>query len=860
MNDQTNKYVTKRSGVTQLFNKRKILKRVSQLAGDLDVDVSMVGTDVSTQIYNKITTYEIDDLTARVCVNKQFYHPDYEVLASKICVNNLHKTTESNYVKVAEKMYNYVNTGNKHSPRLSQYFIKQVLKFGDKLNSILDYTLDYNLNYFGVKTLEKSYLCKLDGKIVERPQHLFLRLAIQFAFNPHGDIDLGYVKKVYDNLAHKRYSHASPTMYNAGTPIPQMASCFLLYMDDSIEGIFDTLKRCAIISKECGGIGLSIAEVRNKGSYIGGTHGVSDGIVPMLRIFNNTSTYVNQGSRRKGAYAMYLEPWHPDIMAFLDITKNHGLEELRARDLFIGMWIPDLFMKCVFENKPWYLMDPSVSKGLVDSWGEDFNTLYNRYVSEDKFIRKVNARDVWNAILIAQVETGTPYMLYKDTCNSLSNHNHLGTIKSSNLCTEIIEYTDKDTIASCNLASLSLPSVLHYPPIPFSSDSLVYLIVKPDSNCPFCGLAKDILTKRDIKFRTVTLEQNEGLEQVDYQMTKSYPRVLVVHPEKQKVIKDYSYTELWEDLREIIDYKQLQSLTAGLVQNLNRVINCSHYPLDEIKTNNLQSRPLGIGVSGLADLFMRLRIPYTSDQATTVNKRVFENIYYGAIKESINQAKIHGPYDQYEGSQMSNGTFHFEWDTVLCPDDLTLEWGPLRCKLIKYGIRNSLLIALMPTASTAQIIGNTECIEAPTSNLYTRRVLAGEFTVTNTPLIRDLIASGLWDDDIRNQFTVHRGSIQNIPAIPKYIKDIYKTIWELDTKKYLQMAVDRAPYICQHQSLNVWLDHPTMKDLTKIHFFIWKNKLKGSYYIRCKAKGDAQQVGVDYDTQQKYVSCESCSA
>jgi ribonucleoside-diphosphate reductase alpha chain len=643
----------------------------------------------------------------------------------------------------------------------------------DRIDSAIIYERDYHFDYFGFKTLERSYLLRMHGKIAERPQHMFMRVAI--GIHKH-DIDAAI--ETYNLMSEKWFIHATPTLFNAGTPKPQMSSCFLLSMkEDSIDGIFETLKRCAVISQSAGGIGINIHSIRATGSYIKGTNGASNGIIPMLRVFNDTARYVDQGGgKRKGAFAVYLEPWHADVFEFLDLRKNHGKEEMRARDLFLALWVSDLFMKRVEDNADWSLFCPHEAKGLDECYGEAFEKLYTQYEQEGKARKTIPARDLWNAILEAQIETGTPYLLYKDAANEKSNQKNLGTIKCSNLCTEIMEYTAPDEVAVCNLASISLPRFVE--------------------NGQF-------------------------------------------------------------------DFNRLYEISRIVTRNLNKVIDGNYYPVAEAEYSNRRHRPIGIGVQGLADAFMLLRLPFDSADAALLNQNIFETIYFGAMSASMELAKEQGAYETFPGSPLSQGQFQFDlWNVT--PSD-RWDWESLKKDVMQYGVRNSLLLAPMPTASTSQILGNNECFEPYTSNIYNRRVLSGEFAVVNKHLLKDLITLGLWNDSMKNRLIAENGSVQNIPEIPADLKEIYKTVWEIKQRSIIDMAADRGAYICQSQSLNLFVDQPNFAKLTSMHFHAWRKGLKtGMYYLRTKAAADAIKFTVDVaalnrpqiqELQQSEIAC-----
>ena len=769
----------------------KITARIKKLCYGLNevVDPVKVAMKVIEGLYDGVTTSELDNLAAEVAATMTVQHPDYALLASRIAVSNLHKNTKKSFSETMKDLYTYINpkTGEK-APLIADDVYQIIDANKEVLDSSIIYDRDFNYDYFGFKTLERSYLLKLDGKIAERPQHMLMRVSLGI----HKE-DIDAAIETYNLMSEKWFTHATPTLFNSGTPKPQMSSCFLLTMkDDSIDGIYDTLKQCAKISQSAGGIGLSIHNVRAKGTYIKGTNGTSNGIVPMLRVFNDTARYVDQGGgKRKGSFAVYMEPWHADIFDFLDLKKNHGKEEQRARDLFYALWTPDLFMKRVEEDGDWTLMCPHECPGLYDTYGEEFEALYTKYEQEGKGRKTIKARDLWNAILESQIETGTPYMMYKDAANKKSNQQNLGTIRSSNLCTEIIEYTSPDEVAVCNLASLALP----------------------------------------------------------------------------KFVIDGKF-----------DHQKLFDITYTVTKNLNKVIDQNYYPVPEAKNSNMRHRPIGLGVQGLADAFILLRLPFDSEEAKQLNKDIFETIYYAAMTASKDLAKEFGPYETFKGSPVSKGIFQFDmWGVT--PSD-RWEWDILKEEVKKYGVRNSLLVAPMPTASTSQILGNNECFEPYTSNIYTRRVLSGEFIVVNKHLLRDLNKLGLWNDDMKNRIMAANGSIQNIDEIPQNLKEIYKTVWEIKQRTLIDMAADRGAFICQSQSLNVFMENPNFAKLTSMHFHAWRKGLKtGMYYLRTKAARDAIKFTLERaasqgnptaktaEEQQAEISCsldnpdacESCS-
>uniref|UniRef100_A0A8H7XPM7 Ribonucleoside-diphosphate reductase n=1 Tax=Psilocybe cubensis TaxID=181762 RepID=A0A8H7XPM7_PSICU len=736
----------------------KITARIWKLSYGLDqnfIDPVEVTQKVVAGVYQGVTTVELDNLAAETAAYLTTKHPDYAVLAARIAISNLHKETKKNFSQVISDLYHYVNPKNgRPAGMISQETYEVVRDNAELLDSAIIYNRDFSYNYFGFKTLERSYLLRINGRVAERPQHMIMRVAVGI----HGR-DLEKVIETYNLMSERYFTHASPTLFNAGTPNPQLSSCFLVCMkDDSIEGIYDTLKNCAMISKTAGGIGINIHNIRATGSYIAGTNGYSNGIVPMLRAYDATARYVDQGgNKRPGAFAIYLEPWHPDVFEFLDLRKNHGKEEARARDLFYALWIPDLFMKRVEANADWTLFCPSEAPNLHEVYGTEFEELYAKYEKEGRGRKTVSAQKLWYAILEAQIETGGPFMVYKDHANNKSNQKNLGTIKSSNLCTEILEYSSPDETAVCNLASLALPTFI--------------------------------------------------------------------------VNGEY-------------DFKKLHEVTKVVTYNLNKIIDVNYYPIPEARRSNMRHRPIGVGVQGLADAFMALRMPFDSPAAKELNIKIFETIYHGALEASSELAERDGPYETWMGSPAQQGQLQYDmWGVT--PTDLW-DWASLKERIARTGLRNSLLLAPMPTASTSQILGNNECFEPYTSNIYTRRVLAGEFQVVCPWLLRELVDLGLWDDNMKNMIIAHNGSIQNIPNIPDDVKAIYKTVWEISQKKVLDLAADRGAFICQSQSLNVHLQSPTLGQLTSMHFYGWKKGLKtGMYYLRTRPAAQAIQFTVD---------------
>ncbi len=750
-------YVNKRNGKKETIKFDKVTARIEKLSYSLSpmVNAIDVAKKVIEGIYDGVPTTELDNLAAETAASLATRHPDYAILASRIAVSNLHKNTIKSFSETMRKMYNYIDKSNgKKTPLLADDVWQIIEENAELLDSTIIYDRDFAFDYFGFKTLEKSYLLKIDGKIVERPQHMFMRVAIGIH-----KADIDSVIATYNLLSERWFTHATPTLFNAGTPKAQMSSCFLLTMkEDSIDGIYDTLKQTAKISQSAGGIGLAIHDIRATGSYIGGTNGTSNGIVPMLRVFNDTARYVDQGGgKRKGAFAIYLEPWHADVFSFLDLRKNHGKEEMRARDLFFALWICDLFMKRVEADGEWSLFCPNEAPGLSDCFGEAFETLYTKYEAEGRARKTIKAQELWFAILDSQIETGTPYMLYKDAANSKSNQQNLGTIKSSNLCTEIIEYTSPDEVAVCNLASIALPRFV---------------------------------------------------------------------------------------INGNFDQQKLYEVTYQATLNLNKIIDNNYYPVEEARHSNLRHRPIGLGVQGLADVFILLRLPFESDLAKMLNKNIFETIYFAAMTASKDLAIKEGAYETFHGSPLSKGKFQFDlWNEQ--PSN-RWDWDGLRKEVMEHGVRNSLLLAPMPTASTSQILGNNECFEPYTSNIYSRRVLSGEFIIVNKHLLKDLVSLGLWNNDMKNRIIAANGSIQKITEIPADLKELYKTVWEIKQRNLIDMAADRGAFICQSQSLNLFVDNPTTSKLTSMHFYGWKKGLKtGMYYLRSQAATQAVQFTIE---------------
>ena len=779
-------YVTKRKGQKEIVSFDKILNRIKKVGEEVGIKINCTSLVIKVidQLYDGISSTKIDELLGEQCASMSSIHPDYNTLAGKITVSNHHKNTSDTFSCVMKQLYDYTDKHGKHSPLVSKELYDIVSSEPGKFDELCDYNRDYLIDYFGFKTLERSYLMSIDKVTVERPQHMWLRVSIGIHSN-----NFNRVCETYGYMSRKYFTHATPTLFNAGTPHPQLSSCYLLAMeDDSIDGIFNTLKDCATISKWAGGIGLHIHNVRASGSHINGTNGSSNGIVPMLRVFNNTAKYVDQGGgKRNGSFAIYLEPWHADVEMFLQMRKNHGDEELKARDLFYALWVPDLFMERVKSDGEWCLMCPDECPGLSDVWGAKFAELYETYEKSGKIRKRMKARDLWFQIMDAQMETGTPYLLYKDACNKKSNQQNVGTIKSSNLCSEIIEYSDSNETAVCNLASIALPS---------------FVDCRPDSTI-------------------------------------------------------------------FIDYDKLHEVTKVITYNLNRIIDVNFYPTEKTRVSNMRHRPIGIGVQGLADLFMMMNVAFKSDEAKEINKKLFETIYHAALEKSCEMAQEEGAYETFAGSPASNGSLQFDlWGAQASS---RYDWEALKQKIKDCGLRNSLLLAPMPTASTSQILGFNECIEPITSNIYNRRTLAGEFILANKYLMNDLIRLDLWNEKVKNSIIANNGSIQHIDIIPEEIREKYRTVWEIPMRHLIDMAADRGVYICQSQSLNLWIEDPNYSTLTSMHFYSWSKGLKtGIYYLRRRGKHQAQKFTIEPEKQENKEGqlyeetedeiCEMCSA
>jgi len=902
-------HVTKRNGKTETVSFDKILSRVKNLGleHNITINYTTLVIKVIDQLFDGICTSRIDELTAEQAASMSTIHPDYSNLASALVISNLHKNTQNSFSKSMNLLYNFTDSNNNHSPLLAKNIISVINRESEYFDNIIDYNRDYLIDYFGFKTLERAYLIHTNGTVIERPQDMWLRVAICI----HMD-DLVAVKQTYDLMSQKYFTHATPTLFNAGTPRPQLSSCFLIAMEsDSVDGIYNTLKECANISKWAGGIGLHIHNIRAKGSHIRGTNGTSNGIVPMLNVFNKTARYIDQGGgRRNGSFAIYIEPHHPDIEDFLDLRKNHGDEELRARDLFYALWISDLFMERVKTNAKWSLFCPDQSPGLDDCYGDAFKLLYEKYESEGKYARQILARDLWIKILDAQMETGTPYMLYKDAANKKSNQQNIGTIKSSNLCAEIIEYSNENETAVCNLASIALNRFVVETVSPFKGSIVIYT----KDNCSWCILLKALLKRKNVEFQEIKLSSAEEFMEFKTKLNvKTVPQLL----HQDRLIGGFN--DVLNLLKNKYDYEELYRVTKVVANNLNKVIDINYYPTEKTKRSNLYHRPIGIGVQGLADTFIMMDIAYHSDHAKELNKKIFETIYFAALEKSnelammrnndmqflyneyfdswsfktdhdlcqeyiiddfsnasssstieneeritqllekykpikreiirtVDNTKIDseyfGAYSSFDGSPASKGVLQFDmWNVT--PSD-RYNWSNLKSQIMKYGLRNSLLVAPMPTASTSQILGNNECFEPITSNIYSRRTLAGEFVLTNKYLIKELLELGIWNNDIKNNIILNKGSIQYIDNIPQFIKDKYKIVWEIPMKHLIDMSKDRGAFVCQSQSLNLWMEDPDAKSLTNMHFYAWNAGLKtGIYYLRRKPKHDPQQFTIE---------------
>lgn len=892
--------VTKRNGESETVSFDKVTNRLRILCNLkpklTEVNFVEIAQKVISRIYDGVHTYELDELAAQQCTQKGVDHIEYNDLASRIAISNNQKSTSPSFSETIYMLYNNVDVNGKPSPLIADDVYRFVIKNKNKLNDYIDYSRDFNFDYFALKTLEKAYLMKLKGQVVERIQHLFMRVSVGLYPTSMRD-----VLETYDLLSNKYFIHATPTLFHSGTPRPQLLSCFLLGVGDSVVGMYNAIKNCALISKWAGGIGCHIHSVRGKNSIIRSTNGRSNGTVPMLRVFNETARHINQSGKRNGSFAMYMEPWHPDIMEFLECKKNHGDEDARARDLFYAMWVPDLFMERVKSGENWSLFCPDKCKGLPEAYGEDFKTLYLSYEEDPSNIEKsLPARDIWKSILNAQKETGTPYLCFKDACNIKSNQKNIGTIKSSNLCTEIIEYSDENEYACCTLASIGLPNYVEL----FDNATIKEVKIYTIENCTACDYSKKLLNSKNINYSLDKVDPADEVkielleEKVGDEIELKFPVIFI----NNKYIGGFN--ELFKYFIPTFNFKKLMKVVQRIVKNLNKVIDINFYPVLETKRSNLKHRPLGIGVQGLADVFAMFKYSFDSAEAKQLNKEIFAAIYYASCEMSMNIARererpMHelkkqlrstdipelysntslknsrgtklyhqlkasrcelereeflGSYSSFKGSPMSQGKFQFDlWEEepIRQVNDIVLDWDSLREDIIKYGFRNSLLLAPMPTASTSQILGNNECIEPFTSNIYSRSTLAGQFVVINKFLQKDLIEIGLWNSDIKDQIILNNGSIQSLGKLPKIIRDLYKISWDLSMKSLIDMAADRGIYVCQSQSLNLWMEDPTNSKLTSMHMYSWKSGLKtGMYYLRRRAAAKAQQFSIDPEKEE----------
>ena len=885
-------FVTKRDGSRENVHFDKITSRIKKLIYGLDetVDPPLITQKIISRIYSGIKTTELDELASQVCMGMIIDHHDFGILGSRLTISNHQKNTKDKFMDVMEQLMLNRDVHGNLAALVSHNIYHIVSKNQDAIESMIDYDRDYLIDYFGFKTLERSYLLKVtsNGKdkiIVERPQHLFMRVAIGI----HGN-DLANVKKTYDNMSLKRYTHATPTLFNASSSYPAMSSCFLLGTHDSIEGIFQTITDCANISKWSGGIGIHISNIRSNGSYIRKTGGTSEGIMPMLKVYNDTARMVNQSGKRNGSFAIYLEPHHADIFTFLDAKKNSGSDELRARDLFYALYISDLFMETVEQNGDWYLMDPNQSLGLTDCYGDNYKILYYSYVKDGKYVKKIKARELWEHIIASQIEHGLPYMAYKDHVNKKSNQKNLGTIKSLNLCIEIAQYSDENETACCNLASVSLPSIIEYyypvkdwfdttnawyEALSYKGKSDFILLSEGDlylystEDCDYCKLLKKLLEPLGKKIHDITKEDAEVLR-VETSVAEPFETVPQLFVKNDGLTYHIGgYDAVWEILKPRLNYNKLKDLVYDLTMNLNQVIDKNYYPTKNAKESNFKHRPIGIGVQGLADVFMILKLEFTSEESREINKLIFETMYWGAMSASLDLVMKDGhlPYSTFGGSPLSQGIFQFNlWGFDESSLSGRYNWKKMREQVITHGVRNSLLIALMPTASTASIFGNTESFECITSNLYTRNVLSGVFTIINKYLIKDLVTLGLWTQETKDRLMFDKGSVQNIRGLPKFLKNIYKTSYEIDQKLLIKMSAERAIFVCQSQSLNLFFDKPSFKTLTSTHFHAWKLGLKtGMYYLRTRAGISGQNFALDSNTEKKFKEeeeegCLNCSA
>ena len=863
-----NMNVTKRDGRIESISFDKITRRISSQCNDLSVNATEIAMKVISQIKNLITTTELDEYTSVICSSLITSNLDYGKLADRIIISNNHKNTLDSFSEKANVLYNYKNSQNKICPLITKELLDFINLNKDVIDNKIDYKKDYNFDFFGFKTLERNYLFKINGKVIERIQDMLMRVSLALHLN---NLENGL--KSYEYMSNKYFIHATPTLFNAGTGRPQLLSCFLLGLDDSIDSLFKVVSDCAKISKNSGGIGVDFDKIRSKNSYIRGTNGTSNGIIPFLKVFNETGKAVNQGGKRNGSIAVYLQPHHPDILEFLELRKNHGNEEERTRDLFLALWTSDLFMERVQSNLTWSLFNPDNCRELSDLYGDEYKKRYLEYESEKRFVKQLPARDIWSSIITSQIETGTPYILQKDHINRKSNQSNIGVIKSSNLCAEIVEYSSSEEYACCTLGSLGLPKFVK---TNLDNDTL---IIYSKDNCANCNLVKTLCKKYDLKYEVVLMNKKEertklymDIDKLHDTVVDSMPQIFIKNPDEhlfyEKCNPDImkyigGFNELKSEISVYFDFEMLIEATKVLIDNLNRVIDLNYYPVPETDISNKKHRPLGLGVQGLADVFIKMSISFDSEEARKLNVEIFETIYYGALVKSNELAIQEGPYSTFKGSPLSEGKFQFDlWDVK--PSD-KYDWKELRKQIMEKGVRNSLLVALMPTASTSQILGNNECFEPYTNNIYNRRTMAGDFRIINKHLVMDLELLNLWNDEMKDLIIYHNGSIQNIEIIPIHIRNLYKTSWEIEQKALIQLSIDRGPFVDQTQSLNLFFEDPTPNDLTKALFFGWQNGLKTcSYYIRTQSKVEAQKFTIDPEKikqiEEKYgFVCEGCS-
>lgn len=906
--------VTKRNGTIEQVSFDKVTNRLKNLC-EMEPNLTQVNyIDISqkviSRIYDGVHTYELDDLAAQLSAQMGVDHREYTDLASRIAISNNQKRTSPSFSETITIQFNNVDVNGKSSPLISDEVYHFVIANKSKINDTIDYTRDFNFDYFALKTLEKAYLIRVNGIIVERIQHMFMRVAI--------GLHCGNLKdalETYELISNKYFTHATPTLFHSGTPRPQLLSCFLLEVPDSVEGMYTALKNCALISKWAGGIGCHIHSIRGKNSLIRSTNGKSNGLVPLMRVFNDTARHINQSGRRNGSMAMYLEPWHPDIMEFLECKKNHGDENARARDLFYAIWMPDLFMERLQKNENWSLMCPDKCKNLQESYGADFKKLYEKYEEDpDNIIQSIPAQKIWKEILVSQMETGTPYICYKDACNIKSNQKNLGTIKSSNLCTEIIEFSNSEEYACCTLASIGLPTFV----IPYDFSNIENVVVYSKNNCNFCKYTKYYLESYNIQYEEISLDNDNtrskffeklnGSDLTEAAVNNVYTTVPQIFINNKHI---GGFNELFTHFKPTFDYKKLYDVTSIVTKNLDKIVDLNFYPVVETKRSNLRHRPLGIGIQGLADVYAMFKYSFDSPEAKELNKSIFATIYYAACKTSmilsrdritkmtelkkqlincpnipelyskdaiknirgeklyhelkpslveINKSEYLGSYSTFKGSPASEGKLQFDlWgkEPINSVDGMILEWDSLKRDIVKYGMRNSLLLAPMPTASTSQILGNNECIEPFTSNIYSRSTLAGEFLIVNKYLQSDLLRLNIWNRDLKDKIILNNGSIQTMTEIPEQIRNTYKIAWDLSMKHLIDQAADRGIYVCQSQSLNLWIKDPTYNKLSSMHMYSWKKGLKtGIYYLRRRAIAQAQQFSIDPEQEE----CLMCSA